>query len=183
MDFQILNFLYQWTAKSSLLTHIISAVAVYGVYTVPLILLIFYFFKSKKDGLLVLFCGIYSWVVLANLISALYFKERPSLDLLGFKDPLFHRPATTFPSEHASLLFSISFLFLWEKYRTWGYFFLVVAILTSLARVVVGIHFPSDILAGILTGLFSALLFYFGREIFYQFLISPILKILARVKL
>lgn len=183
LDFQTLNFLYQWTSKSSYFLYPISALAVYGVYTVPIFLVIFYFFQNKRWGLLALLAGIFSWLVLANLISFLFLRSRPPLEPLGFPDPLFHRPLTTFPSEHASLLFTLGFLFLWAKYRGWAYFFLTVAILTSLARMAVGIHFPSDILAALLVGLISAWLFYIGKEIFFNFLIDPLLKILSKVKL
>jgi undecaprenyl-diphosphatase len=98
-------------------------------------------------------------LVLAALISRgilteaiRYFYERPRpFAILGFS-PLVGETSSSFPSGHAAFFFALGFIIL-SINRKWGYWFLLLAFLNGLARVFVGVHYPSDILGGILTGL------------------------------
>lgn len=61
----------------------------------------------------------------------------------------------SFPSSHASVAFAVAFaLMSWSRW--WGASALVVAILVGIGRVMVGVHYPSDILGGALVGFISA---------------------------
>jgi undecaprenyl-diphosphatase len=63
----------------------------------------------------------------------------------------------SFPSDHASAAFSIAFaVFLFD--RLVGSLFLAAAGVISVGRVFIGVHYPSDVIAGCLIGLASALL-------------------------
>jgi undecaprenyl-diphosphatase len=66
-----------------------------------------------------------------------------------------HDPS--FPSDHASAAFGIAFAVLMFD-RLAGSLFVAAAALVSLGRVLVGVHYPGDILAGMLVGLACALL-------------------------
>lgn len=60
----------------------------------------------------------------------------------------------SFPSGHATFFFALAMVvFLYNKKI--GGWFLAMALLISLARVYVGVHYPSDILAGALIGIFT----------------------------
>ncbi|MDQ2969335.1 MAG: phosphatase PAP2 family protein [Actinomycetota bacterium] len=74
-----------------------------------------------------------------------------------------HDPS--FPSDHASAAFAIAFaVFLFD--RVLGAFFLAVAVLIGLARVLTGAHYPGDVLAGAAVGLLAALVVaYLGRRV------------------
>ena len=66
-----------------------------------------------------------------------------------------HDPS--FPSDHASAAFGIAFaVFLFD--RPVGSIFLAAATVIAVGRVVVGAHYPADVLAGTLVGLGAALL-------------------------
>lgn len=78
-----------------------------------------------------------------------------------------HISAPSFPSGHAAFYFALAtYILLYNKKvypapsrGLWcgaGAFFLLASFLISLARVFVGLHWPLDILAGILVGIFSA---------------------------
>jgi undecaprenyl-diphosphatase len=63
----------------------------------------------------------------------------------------------SFPSDHASAAFSIAFaVFLFDRFV--GSLFLTAACVIGIGRVFIGVHYPSDVLAGCLVGLASALL-------------------------
>lgn len=59
---------------------------------------------------------------------------------------------SSFPSGHASFFFAISAaVFAWNKRL--GVFFFAASLLMGIARVIAGVHYPSDILAGMAVGI------------------------------
>jgi undecaprenyl-diphosphatase len=68
-----------------------------------------------------------------------------------------HAPDASFPSDHATLAFSLAFAIVWVKRRT-GMAMLALAVLTGLARVYVGVHYPGDIAGSIVLSLFVSFL-------------------------
>jgi len=63
----------------------------------------------------------------------------------------------SFPSDHAAAAFAIAFAVLAFSRRA-GIAFLVAAALIALSRVALGMHYPSDVLAGALVGFGAATL-------------------------
>lgn len=105
------------------------------------------------------------------LISLLYFRVRPFAALTGVHQ-LIIKEATekSFPSDHAALAFAIAIAVL-LAHRKWGIALLVMAVLVALGRVFVGVHYPSDVLAGaIVGGLWAFLLCHYGRGTFERLL-------------
>lgn len=75
----------------------------------------------------------------------------------------------SFFSGHASSSFSITmlmYLFLRKKLK-WAILFFIWPILFAMSRIYVGVHFPIDIIVGMMVGIFSGILFYllYGRFI------------------
>jgi undecaprenyl-diphosphatase len=66
-------------------------------------------------------------------------------------------PDPSFPSDHAAVAFAIAFAVLAFSRRA-GSVFLAAATLISLSRFALGLHYPSDVLAGALIGWAAALL-------------------------
>ncbi len=64
----------------------------------------------------------------------------------------------SFPSSHAVNNFAFSVL-LAHYYRRWRWIFLTYAVLMAMSRVIVGVHFPSDVAGGALIGTGFAYLF------------------------
>lgn len=61
----------------------------------------------------------------------------------------------SFPSDHATAAFAIAFAVFFLARRV-GAGFLVAATLVALSRVFIGLHYPSDVVAGVLIGAGSA---------------------------
>jgi undecaprenyl-diphosphatase len=78
----------------------------------------------------------------------------------------------SFPSGHAAFFFAIAFMVYYFDKRL-GYIFLSGALLMGLARVVAGIHFPSDIISGILLGWLSSILL---KHFFIRTFRSPLVR-------
>lgn len=67
-----------------------------------------------------------------------------------------HSADASFPSDHATAAFAIAVAILLRK-RAWGIAVLVLAAILSVGRVAVGVHYPSDVLAGAVLGAAAAL--------------------------
>jgi membrane-associated phospholipid phosphatase len=63
----------------------------------------------------------------------------------------------SFPSDHTAAAFAIAFAVFTFSRRA-GAVFLAVATLIGLSRIALGMHYPSDVLAGLLVGLAAAVL-------------------------
>lgn len=97
------------------------------------------------------------WILTANI--AMVVKRARPFQALGFTPPFFPVTNGAMPSGHTSALFSIAFVMFTVDPR-WGGVYLVLSLLVGLGRVFVGVHWPSDILVGILVGLASGFLVY-----------------------
>ena len=70
-----------------------------------------------------------------------------------------HSPDPGFPSDHATAAFAIAVAIMLRK-RAWGVIALVAATVLSVGRVAIGVHYPSDVLAGAALGAAAALLLW-----------------------
>jgi undecaprenyl-diphosphatase len=74
-----------------------------------------------------------------------------------------HGVDNSFPSDHTSLAFALAFAVLFF-HRRLGALLVLVAAGVGIDRIFVGVHYPVDVLAGMLVGLGAALLVAFpGR--------------------
>lgn len=89
-------------------------------------------------------------------IHLFFFEPRPSVTL--HITPLYpYKPDASFPSRHASFMSIIAFSYLYFKSK-WSSLFLLLMIWVGISRVYVGVHYPIDILGGILVGIVSLIL-------------------------
>lgn len=99
-----------------------------------------------------------------QMISHLWERPRPFVGHPALTHVLSARTSDpSFPSDHAAAAFAIAFAVL--AFSRWtGAAFLTVAVLIGLSRVALGMHYPSDVLAGAVVGLAAAtLVTRFGR--------------------
>lgn len=121
-------------------------------------------FKERRAPLVAFFAGIFAYVT-NYLISLIYFRPRPFVALEEVSQLIAKDAADkAFPSDHTALAFAIAAaVFLTNK--KWGIVFLAAAALVALGRVFVGVHYPADILAGAVVGIFFAwLINRYGRK-------------------
>ena len=87
-------------------------------------------------------------VGLAEIIKLTVMRPRPFLDIAGL-DVLVNPPHSySFPSIHTVSSFSVAWILLWEVKSTWRFHFFTLAMLMAFSRLYVGVHYPSDVLAG-----------------------------------
>lgn len=141
------------------------------IFFLPLFLIFLWFYYtwkySKKDGnkqkevLLYIFYACVVAVIINLSLQQFITLERPesALEWAG-KVLLKKLPSASFPSDHAAV--SIAFLssLFFFNYKKVAWYFLGFVILMNISRIVVWVHWPFDILWGVLTGLLSAYITY-----------------------
>jgi undecaprenyl-diphosphatase len=91
-------------------------------------------------------------LAIGKLISELVDRARPFVaDPHGVHLFSAHAADPGFPSDHATAAFAIAVAIVLRK-RGWGLAALVAAAVLSIGRVALGVHFPSDVLAGAALG-------------------------------
>jgi undecaprenyl-diphosphatase len=90
-----------------------------------------------------------------QLIAHVWDRPRPYEAHAGVQTWVTRSHDPSFPSDHASAAFAIAFALL--MFDLWaGMLFVAAAALIAIGRVLVGVHYPGDVLAGMLVGLACA---------------------------
>jgi undecaprenyl-diphosphatase len=99
-------------------------------------------------------------LAIGKLVSDLVDRARPFVADPGGVHLFSHHAADAgFPSDHATASFAIATA-IFLRNRRWGGVTLVAAAVLSVGRVALGVHFPSDVLAGAALGAASALVLW-----------------------
>ena len=140
---------------------LISTLGNAGIFWILLGLVLTAIPKTRKAGALslasLLFCFLITNVFLKNAVA----RPRPYTQI---KELVMLMPCPSdfsFPSGHACSSFATAGALTWslrDKLRRIGYAALALALLISLSRLYVGVHYPSDVLCGVLIGLLGSLL-------------------------
>lgn len=95
--------------------------------------------------------------LIVSLIRIFFFRSRPFVEAT-VTQLVFHNPLEgSFPSGHATVMFALAFSLFSVNIRL-GLAYLLLAIISSFSRIIVGMHFPLDIIGGMLVGALSAFL-------------------------
>ena len=98
-------------------------------------------------------------LLVAHFLSGAIDRARPFVAHPHTHLFLSHAPDPGFPSDHATGAFAIGFALVLRD-RLTGIVALALALLLSFGRVALGVHYPSDVLAGAVLGLLAALLLW-----------------------
>ena len=89
----------------------------------------------------------------------------------------------SFPSDHAAFLMALGVYFYLLGYSKPGILIVISSILVGIARVISGLHYPGDILAGLLLGFIGANLLFLLDKYIQRYLAEPMLKIAKAIRL
>ena len=106
-------------------------------------------------------------VVISESISAVFVRQRPFVAVSGVKLLVPHGADGGMPSHHMVFMATlITTVYFYEK--RCAAILAVLTILTGVARVVAGIHYPSDILVGVVVGVAVAYLYRWSLQKFFN---------------
>jgi len=121
------------------------------VLVVGMFLLLVTHRHNRREGIkniLVIFSAALAAWSIAHLIKAGYPSPRPFLELADVNLVFEHEsPLASFPSGHATFFMALA-VALFFYHKKLGVFYIIGAIAIGIARVMAGIHWPGDILAG-----------------------------------
>jgi undecaprenyl-diphosphatase len=148
MDQSLLLWLNSFAHRFAWLDFLGIMLAVWGIYVLAGWALVLYFDKKfRKRVYLATVSSIISRLLVVEIIKIVVDRPRPFETLPVHLLITDTGKGQAFSSGHAVILFSIAFSF----YKTkWFWPMFALATLSSIARVFVGVHYPSDILASAL---------------------------------
>ena len=157
LDLYFFNLIHAFSGQSRFLDFIGVFFADYLAYfLLPAVVIAFFILKEKFYFFsLTALSVLLARGLIVDVIRLIYERQRPFVSL-DFAPLISQAPIASFPSGHATFFFAIAFA-MWFFNRTWSYWFLTGAAFMGLARVFVGVHWPSDILAGAIVGFLSVL--------------------------
>lgn len=163
-EIQIINKIREF--MTPFLDKLLEFITIFGEETILILLLLgIYFIISKKEGQIIAF-SVFTTLLINNAIKISVQRIRPFEHPERTFDPIREQTATgfSFPSGHtqnaAAGYFAIGLAF---KKRWLWIVVSVLVVLIGFSRVGLGVHYPTDVIAGLILGLGSAFL---GRYLF-----------------
>jgi undecaprenyl-diphosphatase len=174
LDVKLLYFFNDFTGKSRVFDTLIVFLAEYLQYIliVAFLLLLYFSAYSKREKLYIFGVTTISIIIarlgIVEIIRFFYHRPRPFLTLpvnkLLSNGWFYADTEWSFPSGHSAFFFAMATaIYLYNK--KWGVWFFIAAILMNISRVVAGVHYPSDILGGVIIGIVVGYaIFFFARK-------------------
>lgn len=190
----VLQSLNTFISQSDTLYSIAAAIADLPIFLLPVFLLWLYVRRgivkqrgaSKYAALHILVAAVLT-TLLCLFIQQMVDKVRPETALQSAgRLVMQHLPTQSFPSDHASVSMAVALAALARgsmnakrKILRRGYVLLAASILMSIARVAVGVHRPTDIIAGWIVGSLAVLVVYHKpvRKFLEKYLYSHIVQV------
>ncbi len=163
MDNTSLFFLIFGLSKhSSFADYLMIFGAEFLIYLTFVLLFLFAFKGSapERKALLLSLISMPIVVILIKLIHIFIVVPRPFVDNEILPLVNLHSDAS-FPSRHTSIMSAVAFSYVFTKSK-WAPLFIIFMLWVGISRIYVGVHYPIDIVGGILVGLVSAV---FARQI------------------
>jgi len=161
MNQQLFDFFHNISGRGAFLDAGIIFFAKYLTYFLVIALLVWLFSKDSRRRLFIFaelaIAAIVARGLITEWIRFTYYHARP-FEALGFQS-LIPESGASFPSGHMTFLFALG-LVVWLYNRKFGYWFLGLSFVVGIARIAAGVHWPMDILGGILVGALSAILIH-----------------------
>lgn len=161
MDNSLFNFIYSLAGKWWPLDWLGIFFASYlGYFLILFATLILFKEKNRRRQIYAFSLTALSIIlargIIAEIIRFFNYRSRPFL-VLDVQPLIDHSQSGSFPSGHAAAFFALALAVFYFN-RKWGCWIFVLSLFMGLARIFVGVHWPSDILAGVLIGLASVLI-------------------------
>lgn len=154
IDSGILLF-FQEFIRNRFLTPVLVAVTTLGNVGMIWILIslgLLCFKKTRKIGCMGLLALLFSLCVNNLLLKNLAARQRP-FDAIPALTPLVRKPTDySFPSGHTAAAFAAACVFYRTLPKRFGIPLMVLASVIAVSRIYVGVHYPSDVLVGLISG-------------------------------
>ena len=168
---KLFETIHNWSGISPSFDRIILFCAAHLWWVLIVAVVLFYaLLKRSARGLaelsVILFSGAASYVV-AFIVKHIVASPRPVEVIKDLPTLIQEAAGTAFPSGHTALVFGLAIaLLLYDRFL--GIAALVIAAVVGLSRVAAGVHWPIDILGGIVVGGIVALIIHAIASLFLR---------------
>ena len=134
-----------------------------GIFWIALGVILCVFKKTRKYGVL-LFLGLAFATVINNLVLKQIFERPRPFDFDGWPGEfiypnLVEKPHSfSFPSGHTSTSLGAATPLLIKANKKWGIPVFILAVLVGFSRVYVHVHYPTDVIVGMIVGIVAGIL-------------------------
>ncbi len=127
-----------------------------------------FFAKNKKDVskfvAISILCALLSWFVISFFKYNIH-TPRP-FETLNIRPVFFTEQGDSMPSGHSAFVGALAVAVYLQRKRL-GWFFILGALVVGIARIMAGVHWPIDILVGLVAGgVLSWLIYYLLNKLF-----------------
>ncbi len=174
LDIELFYLLNNFSGKSRLFDILVVFFASYLQYFVVATFLLFLCFSvySKREKLYMFWTTVISIIVarlgITEIIRFFYHRPRPFLAFQVHKllsnGWFYSDKEWSFPSGHSAFFFAMAAAIYFYN-KKWGIGFFTAAVLMNISRIIAGVHYPSDILAGMIIGMLTGYItsYFTGR--------------------
>lgn len=130
---------------------------IYIIFATAVAIVGYLIYRREWKTALWFFGSLITSFIILKIVQHIHPGVRPFTVEKGVIQLIKHAAGTSFPSDHTTVAAAIAFgvLFI-TRFKTIGWLLLLSAVIVGFARIVAGVHYPFDILAGLATGLVGA---------------------------
>jgi len=165
IDYSVFFYLNGPIKESFIIKVIVFVLAKYLIYIFFAVMAyLFWFYKkgtkennqSKRAVIYALLSLAWAFLI-DQLVNLVFIRYRPLISHPGeVKQLAVTIDPTSFPSSHSIFVFAIASSFYFSGYKKLGITLFILAAAVSVARIMAGVHYPVDVVAGSVFGIFAA---------------------------
>lgn len=133
-----------------------------GIFWILLSICLLLFTKTRKTGGMAIVSLAISFVINNLFLKNVVARTRPYEVVEGLNRLIEKQVDYSFPSGHTASSFAVAMILYLELPKKYGIPLLILAVLISFSRLYLGVHYPSDVLAGAVSGILIALAVHRG---------------------
>ena len=159
-DGQFLIWL-QENVRSELLTPVMKLITHLGdkgLFWIIIAIVMLFFKKTRPLGIMAGIALVFSVLINNVLIKPNVGRIRPYEVVDGLRLLIEKQDDPSFPSGHSGASFAAAVVFLVKGPKKIGIPAIIMAALIAFSRLYVGVHYPTDVICGIITGTFCAII-------------------------
>lgn len=125
------------------------------VYSLPLVIIVWIVYRHERKMFafsLLFLSSFFTWFV-SEFIKIATNITRPVVS-----NPIITESGLSFPSHHSAITMALA-IAVYSLDRRFGMFLIIISILIGISRVVLGVHFPVDVLVGWILGAIISFIF------------------------